>query len=165
MKQLVFDFYNDMLEEENTRKILKASIINACYEKQKYPRSLEDITVKEFKDIFGESVYSSYKKDEEREKRKKGHWVILRECKISKESMSIKKTILVAGRGYQGEMICDIIASCLAIPEEFLHKCVFEQNTIRKISQVFKYSEGGVKLRLIKYYYDNVIAVIEKCEE
>ena len=34
--------------------------------------------------------------------------------------------------------------------------------TIKRISDVFKYPKIGVKLRLIKFYFDNVIDPLEK---
>lgn len=162
MEQLVFGFYREMLEQEEFTQLTKAAITEDCYDKKNYPRCLEDLTDDEMKEIFGENTFNGYKEDDNWDKIKSGHLVVLRRYKKADKTISIKKIVLNHSRDYQREMICDIIGSCLMMPEKIFYHHIFKRKNIKQLSHIFQYPAYGVKLRLIEFYYDNVIRILER---
>lgn len=144
-------------------ELLKTAIIEDSYDKRNYPRCLEDLSEREMKETFGENTFNSYKEANYRNESGFGHLALLRTYKRNGEKFSIERMILDGSeRGYQQEMICSIECSCLAIPEEVLYPYIFRKKSTKQLSRIFQYPEFGVKLRLIKFYYDNVIQTLEK---
>ncbi len=163
MEQLVFGYFRDMLEQEAYVDLMKASIIEDAYDKKNYPRCLDDLTKNEMIKAFGENTFKCYEEDTDWNKIESGHLVILRSYERDKEKFLVEKMILDGSkRGYQLEMICSIIGSCLAIPEKILNHHIFLRKNVEQISHIFKYPKEGVKIRLIEFYYNNIILTLEK---
>lgn len=184
MEQLRLAYYEGMVRQEACVELAKAAIIQDSYDKKNYPRCLNDLTEDEIGEFFGEHVLDEYRYDLEEgifDNQKKGHLVILREYKKAGETMSVKKIVLDARRPeyikdnylwgrkpgsprseWQNEMVCDLIAVKLLMPEDTLHHYIFKRVDIKQLSRIFQCEEVGVKARLIQYYYDNVVSIIEK---